>query len=80
MCANQIEQPRGMGFKNRATMTANLVRRRSTVNTPLPDPFDGAAGLTEARVIATSNRERRILSRRSLPVNPSTSKFNRKML
>jgi hypothetical protein len=61
-------------------MTANLVWRRSTVNTPLPAPFDGAAGLTEARVIATSNQERRIVSRKSLPVNPSTSQFNRKML
>ena len=36
--------------------------------------------LTEARVIATSNQERRILSRRSLRVNPSTSQFNLKML
>src|ERR1019366_5463121 len=41
---NQIEQPRGMGLKNRTTVTANRARRRSSVKPPLPDPFDSAAG------------------------------------
>ena len=34
--------------------------------------------LTEARVIATSNQERQILSRRSLRVNPSTESVQSK--
>ena len=41
---NQIEQPRGMGLKNRTTVTANRARRCSSVKPPLPDPFDSAAG------------------------------------
>src|SRR5450759_1508231 len=41
---NQIEQPRGMGLKNRTTVTANRARRCSSVKPPLPDPFNCAAG------------------------------------
>src|SRR5674536_76415 len=65
LCPNQIEQPRGMGLKNRAPMTANRARRRSSVKPPLPDPFDSAAG-AHRKYLGNRARRQAALSARSV--------------